>query len=53
LWVDQGTSLDFNRNGGDWNVAGYDTGKHFFFAADGSNWKIKGKGIDDNWSFKD
>jgi hypothetical protein len=53
LWIDEGTELDFNRNGGDWNAKGYDTGKHYFFAADGSNWKIRDRGIEDNWSFKD
>ncbi len=54
LWVDEGTKLDYDRRSQSvWRTEGYDTGKHYFFAEDGSNWKIKDKGNDDPWSFKD
>jgi hypothetical protein len=53
LWVDQGTKLDYARGAAAWTTEGYDTGKHFFVAADGTSWKIKDRGEDSNWSFPD
>ena len=52
LWVDEGTTTDFAEGNADWDTQGYDAGKHYFFASDGSNWKIKDKG-NGGWAFSD
>jgi hypothetical protein len=53
LWVDEGTKIDFYHGHAEWTKVGYDAGVHYFFAEDGSNWKIKDKGSDEHWSFKE
>ena len=53
MWVDEGTKLDFAHGSAAWTIQGYDAGKHYFFAEDGSNWKIKDKGSEEYWAFRD
>ena len=43
LWVDEGTIIDYLRSNDAWRSEGYDTGKHYFFAEDGTKLENQGQ----------